>query len=146
MAISFSVIAVSIGGDLAPSLEGTETIFRRPNFRMTFFRTKIFILTPSILVFRLSTIWNLIYTIQDPFLNEKPLFHNKKFLHLTFLITLYFSRTSLNTTSPNICGTDACAVPPPQILGRTVPQFPLSLRPWPLAMGYVQNSRSGCQY
>ena len=34
-----------------------------------------------------------------------------------FLVTLYFSRASLSTTSPNIGGTDAWTVPPPQILG-----------------------------
>jgi len=30
------IIFITIGGDLAPSLVGTETFFRGANFRMTF--------------------------------------------------------------------------------------------------------------
>jgi len=41
-----------------------------------------------------------------------------------------FSRASLNTTSPNIGGTDAWAVLTSSFGGRTVPQPPLSLHPW----------------
>src|SRR6218665_2390999 len=101
---------------------------------------KFFSRRPSLLLFLPAfTVWNLIYSIYDPFLNEKPLFH-KKFLHLTFFGHFVLFRSSLNTTSPNIGGTDGCmgrpprgdgcmGRPPPQILERPSPPAPLSLRP-----------------
>ena len=49
------------------------------------------------------------------------------FLMTPFLLCSFF-RGSDNTTSQNIGGTDAWAVPPPQIWG-TVPAVPLGLRP-----------------
>src|SRR6218665_1433301 len=42
----------------------------------------------------------------------------------------YISHPSDNTTSQNIGGTNAWAVPPPQNFGGTVPPVPLGLRPW----------------
>ena len=47
--------------------------------------------------------------------------------HFFFLLEL--SHASNNTTSPNIGGTDAWAVPTSKFWG-TVPQSPLGLRPW----------------
>jgi len=46
-----------------------------------------------------------------------------------FFILFILSSTSDNTTSQNIGGTNAWAVPPPQTLG-DVPQSPLGFRPW----------------
>src|SRR6218665_457915 len=51
-----------------------------------------------------STLRYLIYTNYDSFLDEKPLSQNKKFLHVTFFKHSVLSRTSHNTTSPNIGG------------------------------------------
>ena len=43
----------------------------------------------------------------------------------------FFSvRTCDNTTSPNIGGTNAWAVPPSQFFGGIRPPVPLGLRPW----------------
>src|SRR6218665_3767860 len=47
-----------------------------------------------------------------------------------FFTLFMLSRTSDNTTSQNIGGTNAWAVPPPQILGGPSPPSPLGLRPW----------------
>src|SRR6218665_3524830 len=58
----------------------------------------------------------------------RPLFL-EKFLCDTFCIQFIFSYASINTTSPNIGGTDAWASPL-QILGAVI-QSPLSLRPCP---------------
>ena len=71
-----------------------------------------------------STVWNLIYNTYDPFLHETPLYQNKKFLHHTFFSHFILCHASNNTTSRNIGGTDAWAVPPPQIFGETFPPFP----------------------
>ena len=58
--------------------------------------------------------------IYDPFLTRKTPFFTRFIL----------SGASDNTTSQNI-GEDQCmGRPPPQILGGTVPQSPLGLRPW----------------
>src|SRR6218665_1570288 len=54
----------------------------------------------------------------------------KKFLDDTYFFTLFvLLRPSDNTTSQNIGGTNAWAVPPPQILGGPSPQSPLGLHP-----------------
>ena len=53
--------------------------------------------------------------VHDPFLTRKT----------PFFTLFILSRTSDNTTSQNIGGTNAWAVPPPQTLGGTVPpRFP----------------------
>src|SRR6218665_1255187 len=63
---------------------------------------------------------------------QKALFQQKKFLDDTYFFTLVkLSRPSHNTTSQNIEGTNAWAVPPPQIFGGPSPQSPLGLRPCP---------------
>src|SRR6218665_2023220 len=64
-------------------------------------------------IFRMFTMLNVVY---DHFLTRKTQFFT-------------LSRTSDNTTSQNIGGTNAWAVPPTQILGGTVPPVPLCLRP-----------------
>src|SRR6218665_861646 len=67
---------------------------------------------------------NLYFTKNIPsslnFLLETPLFSQFVLCH-----------APNNTTTRNIVGTDAWAVPPPQSLGRSSTQSPLSLRPWP---------------
>src|SRR6218665_3060848 len=69
-------------------------------------------------IFRIFTMLNAVY---DHFLKRKT----------PFFTLFILSRTSGNTTSQNIVGTNAWAVPPPQILGDRPPQFPLGLRPCP---------------
>src|SRR6218665_1241989 len=62
-----------------------------------------------------------------PFLDEKRVFH-KKFSFTPFSNLFVLRHASNNTASPNIGGTDAWAVPPPQILwGR--PPVPPEFRP-----------------
>ena len=67
-------------------------------------------------IFRMFTMLNVVY---DHFLTRKP----------PFFTLFILSHTSDNTTSQNIGGTNAWAVPPPQISGGTVPPVPLGLRP-----------------
>src|SRR6218665_1879188 len=59
-------------------------------------------------IFRMFTMLNVVY---DHFLTRKPP------LFTLFILSL----TSDNTTSQNIGGTNARAVPPPQTFGRTIP-------------------------
>src|SRR6218665_1602552 len=57
----------------------------------------------------------------------KNLNFRQKYSSLTpFLSQFVLFLTSHNSTSPNIVGTDALAVPPPQIWGRGVPRPPKS--------------------
>jgi len=59
----------------------------------------------------------------------KNLFQNRQNSFMTHFLTQFIlAHASDNTTSQNIGGTDAWAVPPPQIFVGTVPQS-LSLRP-----------------
>src|SRR6218665_544554 len=66
-----------------------------------------------------------------PFLHDKNLFQNKKFLDDSFFTQFLLSHASDNTRAyfSKYWGTDAWAVPPPHILEGTIPQSPLSLRP-----------------
>ena len=70
-------------------------------------------------ILRIFTMLNVVY---DPFPTRKTPFFTR-FIHV-------LSRASDNTTSQNIGGTNAWAVPPPQILRGPSPQSPLGLRPW----------------
>src|SRR6218665_3337756 len=69
-----------------------------------------------------------IFTLYDPFFATKiPIPQNNSLM--THLFTLFvLSHTNDNTTSQNIGGTDAWAVPPPPILWGPSPQSPLGLR------------------
>src|SRR6218665_2284720 len=117
-----------MGGPLA-EFGGAKKNFRGPiSGKMSIFRVKIsddlFLVIDLVLrtfpffshIFRMFTMLNVVY---DHLLTRK-----------TQLFTLLvLSRTSDNTTSQNIGGTNAWAVPPPQILGDRPPQSPLGLRP-----------------
>src|SRR6218665_254933 len=103
-----------MGEHLAPSLEGTEKNcknFRGPNFPMTSFLIKMSILTPKIsddLFFSHRPYFvGLLYL----FLDEKPVFQNTNFILHTFFSQFMLYHASKNTTSPNIEGTDAWAIP-----------------------------------
>src|SRR6218665_2453791 len=99
--------------------------FQRRKFLMTF-------LSHFLMCLPLFTVCHLIYNIYGPFLYEKVLFQNKKFLHNTFFksVRTFTVHASDNTTSRNMGGTDAWAVPPPQIFGGDRPPSPtLGLRP-----------------
>src|SRR6218665_2161733 len=67
-------------------------------------------------------IYNIITHIYHSFLDEN--------VYFTQNVSAFSVRTCDNTTFPNIRGTDAWAVPQPQILRETVPPVPLRLRPW----------------
>src|SRR6218665_568703 len=102
-----------MGGDLAPKLGGTTKFFRGPiSGKVSIFRVKIyddlFLVIDLVLqifpffshIFRMFTMLNVVY---DHFLTRKP----------SFFALFILSRTSDNTTSQNIGGTNAWAVPPP---------------------------------
>src|SRR6218665_3681187 len=123
-----SVLLSPMGGDLAPKFGGPK-IFRGPiSGKISIFRVKIsddlFLVIDLVLriflffshIFRMFTMLNVVY---DHFLTRKP----------PFSTLFILSRTSDNTASQNIGGTNAWAVPPPQILGGPFPQSPLGLRP-----------------
>src|SRR6218665_2607194 len=118
-----------MGGDLAPNLGGTNKFFRGPiSGNISIFRLKIsddlFLVIDLVLrifpffshIFRMFTMFNVVY---DHFVTRKT----------PFFTLFILSCTSDNTASQNIGGTNAWAVPPPQIFGGTVPQSPLGLRP-----------------
>src|SRR6218665_1923866 len=94
--------------------------FSRQKFLMTFFLVvdQIFRIFPFFSqIFCILTMLNVVY---DPFLTRKT----------PFFTLFKLSRASDNTTSLNIGGTDAWAVPPPHILGDRPRSPPLGLRPW----------------
>src|SRR6218665_489676 len=85
---------------------------------MTFFRRKFpFLMTcfshrPYFVChWPVSTINLILCNIYDPFLAKKPLFHYKTFFHDTFFSQFVLCNASNSTTSRNIGGTDALAVP-----------------------------------
>src|SRR6218665_4045630 len=113
-----------MGGDLAPNLGGTKNIFRGPiSGKISIFRVTIsddlFLVIELVRrifhfcshIFRMFTMLNVVY---DHFLTRKP----------PFFTLFILSCTSDNTTSQNIGGTNAWAVPPPQILGGPAPPVP----------------------
>src|SRR6218665_732226 len=128
-----------MGGDLAPSWGDVKNI-GRPNFRMTFFSEKNSILTPKIsddfylFIYRiLSAFCGRLSLLSNPFLDEKPLFQNKKFHRNTIFSQFVLCRASnyiTNTTSRNIGRTDAWAVPTSNFILGDRPPVPLRLRPW----------------
>src|SRR6218665_3366233 len=83
----------------------------RPKFLTTFFKSSI--------LFCLSLLSEiLIYNIMhNPFLDQKPRFHNKQFLLDTFLSQLVVCLTSNNQTSQNIGGGRMHRSSPPQFFG-----------------------------
>src|SRR6218665_3621455 len=88
------------------------------------------ILTLSFQILCVFIVSNVIY---DPFFTTKALFQQQNSLTTPTCIFPLFklSRPSHNTTSQNIGGgTNAWAVPTPQIWGGRPPSPPLGLRPW----------------
>src|SRR6218665_1061204 len=113
-----------MGGDLAPNLGGTKQIFRGPiSGKISIFRVKIsedlFLVIDLVLrifpffsyIFRMFTMLNVVY---DHFLTRKP----------PFFTLFILSRTSDNTTSQNIGGINAWAVPYLKFLGDRPPSPP----------------------
>ena len=85
--------------------------------------------------FSISLLCQMSYmTLSSP---EKPVFQEINSLITPFLTLFVLSRASHNTTSQNIGGMDAWAIPsPPQILGGPSPS-PLGLRPCLLIILYT---------
>src|SRR6218665_2674604 len=110
-----------MGGDLAPNLGETKKFFRGPiSGKISIFRVKI----SDDLFFS-----HRLGSSDFPFLfSHFPYVYKKTTIFTLFIL----SRTYDNTTSQNIGGTNAWAVPPPQILGGPAPQSPLGIRPWKL--------------
>ena len=71
-----------------------------------------------------------------PFPHKNNHYFRKEFLYDTVFTLFVLSRASDNTTSQNIGGTDAWAVPH-LTFGGTVPPAPLGLRPWWLLTQYT---------
>ena len=129
----------SSGGDLAPSLGGrkkfsrtkiSERRFFRKNFHAQKFWWPFFSHRPGFSDFySLFSDSPYIYCVKCriwPFLHKKKHYFRKEFHDDTYFFTLFeLSRPSHNTTSQNIGGTNAWAVPPPQFfLGGPSPQSP----------------------
>src|SRR6218665_1168938 len=99
------------------------TLFSGKKFLMTFFSHR-----PGFSDF---TFLDCIKCRIQPFLHQKNNYFIKEFLDKTIFFTLFvLSRASDNTTSLNIGGTNAWAVPYLTFLGRPSPQSPLGVRPW----------------
>src|SRR6218665_689310 len=107
-----------MGGDLAPNLGGTKKFFRGPiSGKISIFRVKIsddiFLVIDLVLshIFRMFML-NVVY---DHFLTRKT----------QFFTLFMLSRTSANTTSQNIGGTNAWAAPHLKFWGDRPPSPPL---------------------
>ena len=77
------------------------------------------------------SLFNVIKCPIRPFRRKKNHYFKKEFLNKTSFYTLFIlSHTSDNTTSLNIGGTNAWAVPHLKFFGGIVPHSPPGLRPW----------------
>src|SRR6218665_1991148 len=92
--------------------------------------TFLFVIHQDFLIFRIFTVLNVVY---DSFFTRKSTilhYFRKEFLDDTIFCSVRdFARIRQHYTSQNIGGTDAWAVPPPQILGDR-PPVPIGLRLW----------------
>jgi len=124
------------GGDLAPSLGDGKFFRRTQDFWMTFFGGKISIFAAKISddqIFQIFPFFSQIFpkfamlnVIFDPFLTGKT----------PFLTLFILSRTSDNTTTLNIGGTNAWAVPHLKFFLGPSPPAPLGLRPCLLSLSF----------
>src|SRR6218665_2239706 len=113
-----------MGGDLAPNLGGTKNFFRGPiSGKISIFRVKIsddlfLVIDLVLLIFpffsHIFRIFTMLYVVYDHFLTRKT----------PFFTLFILSRTSDNTTSQNIGGTNAWAVPHLKFWGGPSPQSP----------------------
>ena len=128
-------------GDLAPSLGG-RNIFSRTKISEWRFFGKFSSSTAKISddlfsvihqVFRIFHFFSQIlrmFNVVWPFPHKNNHYFRKESLYDTFFSLFVLSRESDNTTSQNIGGTDAWAVPPPPIVwGEPSDPVPLGLRP-----------------
>ena len=104
---------------------GTEHCFADPRFLDEVFSGKLFLVIGQVfLIFRIFTVLNVVY---DPLSTRKSTISEKNSFMTPFLYFFrIFALISDNTTSQNIGGKDAWAVPPPQILGGPSPSPPRS--------------------
>src|SRR6218665_2407398 len=126
-----SMAFAHMGGDLAPNLGGTKKNFRGPisgkisifRVKMSIFRVKIsddlfLVIDLVLLIFpffsHIFRIFTMLYVVYDHFLTRKT----------PFFTLFILSRTSDNTTSQNIGGTNAWAVPHLKFWGGPSPQSP----------------------
>src|SRR6218665_2853303 len=104
--------------------------FSRPKILMTFLVIdQVFLIFPFFFQnLRISqlTVLNVVY---DPFFTRKTTISEKNSLTTLFFTLFVLSRASENTTSQNIGGTDAWAVPHLKFCGDRPPVH-LGLRPW----------------
>src|SRR6218665_3801826 len=73
---------------------------------------------------RFSVSFTMLNVVYDPFLTRATTISEKNSFMTPFFTLFVLSHASDNTTSQNIGGTDAWAVPPPQILGDRPPVPP----------------------
>jgi len=120
------------GRRLGVEFEGTEKISRRTKFSNDLFVEKIPFYRPKFLttffshrsILSVSTVLNRKYNIYDPFSLQKTSISQKMFSSFTPCFSqLVLCLTSNNSTSQNIGGTDAWAVPHLKFEG-TFPQSP----------------------
>ena len=128
----FWVWTWTMGGDLAPS-SGDEKIFRGPEwhfFRKKFqfscrkFLTPFLVIGQVFLILRFFTLLNVVY---DLFFTRKTISEKNSLIAPFFLLCSYFRAHPTTLLLEILGGTNAWAVPPPQILGGP---SPLGLRPW----------------
>src|SRR6218665_4005978 len=102
---------------------------------MTLFPEKIPIFEPKISddlflvidqVFQILRFFTVLNVVYDPFFTRETTISEKNSLIRPVFTLFVLSRASDNTTSLNIGGTNAWAVPPPQILGGPSPSPPRS--------------------
>src|SRR6218665_1721210 len=84
----------------------------------------------SISFFQISHIFTVLNTIYDPLFTRKNPISENNSLVTPFFTLFLLSRSSDNTTSQNIGGTDAWAIPHLKFFWGAVPQSLLGLRPY----------------
>jgi len=98
--------------------------FSGQNFWWPFFKSLTRFFGFSLPFPRFSVSFTMFNVVYDPFLTRTTTISEKNSFMTPFFTLFVLSRASENTTSQNIGGTDAWAVPPPQIFGLTVPHSP----------------------
>src|SRR6218665_650145 len=104
------------------------TFFRKkcPFFTLTISDDLLLVIDQVFQILRFFTVLNVVY---DPFFTKKPTISEKNSFVRPFFTLFVLSRASDNTTSLNIEGTNAWAVPHLKFWGGPSPHSPLGLRP-----------------
>src|SRR6218665_1119781 len=109
--------------------------FSRRKFLMTFF---LFLDIDQ--VFQILRFFTVLNVVCDPFFTRKTTISQKNSLISPFFTLFVLSRTSYNTTSLNIGGTNAWAVPAPQFFCADRPHSPHNSLPLILTQLFGQHN------